>query len=298
MLWASENHKLERFIRQGNLARGVVERFVAGDDLEDAVEAIKALNARGIKGILDLLGEGVSDPAGVRGAVDDYLAAVKRIDETGIDTTVSVKLTQFGLAFDKGGCIDHLRRLTAEARAVGVPLEIDMEQSLYVSDTLDVYRVLHADFPELRVAMQSYLRRTPVDLEAMKQLHPKVRLVKGAYAEADEIAFQTRREIDAQYRFLTDWLLRYGTDPAIATHDHKLIHHARVAAEALDVGPGRFEIQMIYGIRRELQAKLAAQGQRVRVYVPYGVAWYPYLMRRMAERPANARFFLRALVGG
>jgi proline dehydrogenase len=295
LLWASEKSRMQNFISQSKLTRPVVARFVAGDHLEDAVNAIKDLNSRGIGGILDLLGEGVSDPDGAQGAADEYLTSIKRIEETKIDTTVSIKLTQLGLAFDKGTCIDHVRRLAAEARAVGTYVEIDMEQSEYVFDTIDVYRALHPDFPDLRLAMQAYLRRTAVDLETMATLKPKVRLVKGAYAEPEEIAFQKKAEIDAQYKFLTEWLFERGTMPAIASHDEKLIDHAKAVALHLGLDKDSFEVQMLYGIRPQLQEKLAADGYKVRTYVPFGSAWYPYLMRRMAERPANLKFFLRAL---
>ena len=296
-LWAAEKPRLERFAKHSRLTRRVVDRFISGGDLEDAVKVIKDLNERHIGGILDLLGEGVTDPAGAEAAFEAYLAAVKRIAETGIDTTVSLKLTQLGLAFDKGSCIDHLRKLAAEAQAAGAGLEIDMEQSDYVEDTLDIFRLMHTDYPTLRLALQSYLRRTPADLESMAELRPRVRLVKGAYAEHTDIAFHKRSEIDAQYRYLTRWLFEKGTDPAIATHDEELISHARKLAGEQPSGNKSFEVQMLYGIRRDLQNELARTGHRVRVYVPYGSAWYPYLMRRIAERPANLRFFLRALVG-
>jgi proline dehydrogenase len=298
MLWASEKPRVHRLVTEGRLTKNVVKRFVAGDVLEDAVHVIKELNAQGIGGILDLLGEGVSNPDEATRAAEEYLASIKRIDETQIDTTVSVKLTQLGLAFDKGQCIDHLRRLCAEATAIGTTIEVDMEQSAYVTDTLDVFRLLQADFPELRLAMQAYLRRTPLDLEEMADSRPKVRLVKGAYAEPPELAYQSKKEVDRQYAFLIDWLFAKGSDPGIATHDSDLIEHARRAAERTAVGKKGFEIQMLYGVRRELQDELARDGYRVRVYVPFGSAWYPYLMRRMAERPANLRLFLRALARG
>jgi proline dehydrogenase len=297
LLWAADKRAVQRFVAHSKLTTPVVDRFVAGDELEDAVQAIKELNAKGIGGILDLLGEGVVDPAGASAAAAEYLDSVRRIEETGIDTTVSIKLTQLGLAFDKGACIGHVRTLAAEARAIGTCVEIDMEQSEYVVDTLDVYRLLQADFPDLRLVVQSYLRRTPVDVETMAPLRPKIRLVKGAYAEPEHIAFQKRSEIDAQYRFLIDWVFQKGTDPAIATHDGALIDYARSVAERTGAGPKGFEIQMLYGIRRDLQESLASQGYRVRVYVPFGSAWYPYLMRRLAERPANLGFFLRAVAG-
>jgi proline dehydrogenase len=297
LLWASEKQWVERAVAKNKLTRQVVQRFVAGDHLEDAVQAIKDLNAGGIGGILDLLGEGVTDPAGAAGAAREYLDSIRRIEETGIDTTVTVKPTQLGLAFNKGACIDHLRRLAAEAEAIGTYVEIDIEQSEYVTDTIDVYKILQPDFPSLRLAIQAYLRRTPVDLEAMAPLKPRIRLVKGAYAEPDDIAFQKKAEIREQYRFLTDWLFGNGTDPGIATHEGELIDHAKNAAARTGAGPGGFEIQMLYGIRRDLQELLVRQGFRVRIYVPFGSAWYPYLMRRLAERPANVRFFLRALTG-
>lgn len=296
LLWASEKARVQKLVTETTLTRRVVDRFVAGEKLEDAVLAIKELNSRGIGGILDFLGEGVTDAAGANAAASDYLKAIRRISETKVETTVSVKLTQLGLSFDKGSCIDHLRVLTAEAQAIGAVVEIDMEQSEYVSDTLDVYRVLQADFPELRLAMQAYLRRTPVDLQMMAAMRPKVRLVKGAYAEPESVAFQKRTEIDSQYIWLTDWLFQQGRDPALATHDFKLIQHGKSAAAHAGLSKDSYEIQMLYGVRREMQEQLAAKGHRVRTYVPYGSAWYPYLMRRIAERPANLGFFLRALV--
>ena len=298
LLWASEKQKIQDLVTQNRLTKNVVKRFVAGDDLESAISAIKELNAKGIGGILDLLGEGVNDPAGAQAAAEEYLDSIRRIQETGIDTTVSVKLTQLGLAFDKGQCIDHLRRIAAEAQAIDVVVEIDMEQADYVFDTIDVYRILHTDFPELRVAMQTYLRRTPVDLETIAALKPKVRLVKGAYSEPEELAFQRKDEIDGQYRFLTEWLFEKGTDPGIASHDEALIKYAQAVAVANEVEKDGYEIQMLFGIRERYQEELARDGYRVRVYVPFGSAWYPYLMRRMAERPANLRFFLEALVRG
>jgi len=280
------------------LSRPVVERFVAGERLEDAVDAIIKLNRSGIGGILDLLGEGVTDPASASEAEDEYLASIKLIEETGIDTTVTIKLTQLGLAFDKAECIEYVRRLATEARSIGTYIEIDMEQTAFVSDTLEVYRALRADFDDIRLAMQAYLRRTPADLQAMAELRPKIRLIKGAYSESPEVAVQKRAEIDAQFAWLTDWLLANGTDPAIGTHDGALIDHCIASAGRAGVGKEGFELQFLYGIRRDLQQRLADEGYRTRVYVPFGSAWYPYLMRRMAERPANLRFFLRALAGG
>ena len=298
ILWASEKPRIKKLVVGNPLTARIVDRFVAGEDLEDAVAAIAELNHHGIGGILDLLGEGVTDPDGASAAADEYLESIKRIEETKIDTTVSVKPTQLGLGFDKGACIDHLRRLSAEAQVVGSRVEIDMEQSDFVGDTIDVFRTLQRDFETLRLAIQVYLRRTPIDLEDMAEAKPRIRLVKGAYNEPDEIAIQKGKEIDMQYRFLTEWLFENGADPAFATHDSKLIDHAIWTARKAGTGPKSFEIQMLYGVRSELQKILADQGYRVRVYVPYGSDWYPYLMRRLAERPANLRFFLRSLARG
>ena len=297
-LWVAEKPRIERLVTKSKLTEGIVGRFIAGDDLDDALEAIRVLNAKGIGGILDLLGEGVTDPEGAQSASDDYLRAIKRVEETGVDTTISVKPTQLGLSFDKGQCIDHLRRIAAEAAAIDMRVEIDVEQSEFVLDTLDVFRILQADYPDMRQAIQAYLRRTPVDLETFSGVKPRIRLVKGAYSEPDEIAFQKKAEIDNQFKFLIDWLFEKGTDPGIATHDSKLIDHARFAAVRTGADKKDFEIQMLYGVRTKLQEELVGQGYRVRTYVPYGSAWYPYLMRRIAERPANLLFFLRTLVRG
>lgn len=297
-LWASEKPGIQRFVTEGKLTRSVVKRFVAGDRLPDAIDAIRLLNATDIGGILDLLGEGVMDPAGAKTAFEEYLASIKVIETSGVDTTVSVKLTQLGLAFDQAACVDYIRVLASEAQTVGSSIEIDMEQSEYVPATLEVFKAIRREFPETRLAIQAYLRRTAVDLEDLgAEMPPRIRLVKGAYSEPPEAAFQKRSEIDAQFKYLTDWLFSKGSDPAIATHDDALIEHATKAAARAGGGAKSFEIQMLYGIRRDLQAQLAEQGHRVNVYVPFGSAWYPYLMRRIAERPANLRFFLRAIAG-
>ncbi|MFN2525274.1 MAG: proline dehydrogenase family protein [Actinomycetota bacterium] len=297
LLWASEKPKVRSTLTNGRFTRPVVRRFVAGDTLDSAIEAIRELNARSIGGILDLLGEGVTDPKGAEAAAEEYLKSIQVIAETGIDTTVSVKLTQLGLAFNKADSLDYLTLLAEEAAGVPAGVEVDMEQSEYVSDTLDVYRNLRASGHDVRLAIQAYLRRTAADLQAIAHLKPKIRLVKGAYSEAPEIAFAKRSEIDAQYEWLVEWLFEHARDPAIASHDGRLIKHAQRVAARVPGGKRSFEIQMLYGIRRDLQEELSRDGYRVRVYVPYGSDWYPYLMRRLAERPANLRFFARALAG-
>lgn len=297
LVWASGSPRLQRQVTQNLITRRVAQRFVAGDRLDNALAVAADLNARRIGAILDLLGEGVTDLLGAAHAVDEYEEAVSAIAARGLDATISIKLSQLGQTLDHAVCVANLNRILDRAAAVNIRVEIDMEESPLTSDTLRLFREAAAGHPQTRLAVQAALRRTPLDLEALAPLKPRVRLVKGAYAEPVDVAHRGRTEIRAQFRFLTDWLFQYGTDPAFGTHDGELIDYARVAAARAGKGPNEFEIQFLYGIRRDLQQELAGRGYRVRVYIPYGSAWYPYLTRRMAERPANLLFFLRALTG-
>jgi proline dehydrogenase len=297
LLWVAGNSRLQQTITKNPITSKAAHRFVAGERLEQALEAAAHLNGDGIGGILDLLGEGVTDTAGAAAAVEEYVAAAEAIAQRGLDATISIKLSQLGQTVDRDACVTNLARILDRAQSVGVPVEIDMEDSSLVADTIELYRKALTAHPQVRLAIQVMLRRTPLDLEELAPLKPRVRLVKGAYAEPIEAALQGKDEITAQFKFLTDWLFRHGEDPAFGTHDDALIHYAREVAAKAGKGPREFEIQMLYGIRRDLQHELARQGYRVRIYIPFGSAWYPYLMRRMAERPANLRFFLRALAG-
>ncbi len=297
LVWAAGSPRLQRQVTENPLARRVVHRFVAGERLDDALAAAADLNAQGIGGILDLLGEGVSDLAGATHAVEEYEQAASAIASRGLDATISIKLSQLGQTVDHDACVANLNRILDRAHAANVPVEIDMEDSALTSDTLRLFRDAAPGHPQTRLAIQAALRRTPLDLEALAALKPRVRLVKGAYSEPIEVAHHGRNEIRAQFKFLTDWLFQYGADPAFGTHDGELIDFARAVAVRAGKGPNEFEIQFLYGIRRDLQQELVSGGYRVRVYIPYGSAWYPYLTRRMAERPANLLFFLRALAG-
>jgi proline dehydrogenase len=297
LVWASGSPRLQRQVTQNPITRRVAHRFVAGERLDDALAVAAELNGHGIGGILDLLGEGVTDLAGAVHAVEEYEEAVSAIADRGVDATISIKLSQLGQTVDHDACVGNLNRILDRAQAVNIRVEIDMEDSALTSDTLRLFRDAASGHPQTRLAIQAALRRTPLDLEALAPLKPRVRLVKGAYAEPVEAAHQGRNEISAQFKFLTDWLFEYGTDPAFGTHDGELIDYAQTAAARAGKGPKEYEIQFLYGVRRDLQQKLASGGYRVRVYIPYGVAWYPYLTRRMAERPANLLFFLRALAG-
>jgi proline dehydrogenase len=297
LLWATNNPRVQHQMTENPIARRVSHRFVAGERLDEALEAATMLNAEGIVAILDLLGEGVTDLAGATHAVEQYEEATDAIAQRGLDSTISIKLSQLGQTVDRDACVANLNEILDHAQSVGVRVEVDMEDSSLVPDTLSLFREAVIKHPETRLAIQAALRRTPLDLEAMASLKPRIRLVKGAYAEPMELAQRGKDEIRAQYKYLTDWLFQYGTDPAFGTHDGELIDYARQAAIKAGKSPKDFEIQVLYGIRRDLQLKLTAAGYRVRVYIPFGEAWYPYLTRRMAERPSNLFFFLRAVIG-
>jgi proline dehydrogenase len=297
LVWASGSPRLQQQVTQHKITRRVAHRFVAGERLDEALAVAADLNTHGIGGILDLLGEGVTDLAGAAHAVDEYEEAAGAIAARNLDATISIKLSQLGQTVDRSACVRNLNRILDRAHAANLPVEIDMEDSSLTSDTLRLFQEAAAGHPKTRLAIQAALRRTPLDLEALAPLKPRVRLVKGAYSEPVEVAHRGRSEIRAQFKYLTDWLFQYGDDPAFGTHDGELIDYARNVAVRAGKGPNEFEIQFLYGIRRDLQQELADSGYRVRVYIPYGMAWYPYLTRRMAERPANLLFFLRALAG-
>jgi proline dehydrogenase len=295
--WAAGNERLERAVNTNPVVGRTVHRFVAGPELEDAVAVAVQLNADGIGGILDLLGEGVADLPGASAAAQEYIQAVEVIAERGIDSTVSLKLSQLGLMVDREACVRSLSAVLERARELGVGVEVDMEQSDIVGDTIEVFRRAAAEHPDTRLAIQACLRRTPSDLESLAPVKPRVRLVKGAYAEPLERALRAKKELTAQFQYLTDWLFARGSDPAFGTHDDACLQYAMRAAVRAGASQRDFEIQMLFGVRRDLQHSLAETGYRVRVYIPFGRAWYPYLMRRMAERPHNLVFFLRSLVG-
>ncbi len=297
LVWAGGNSQLQRVVNTNPMAAKMVHRYVAGPALEDGVAAAVQLNSYGIRGILDLLGEAVTDLTGAKDATSAYLQAVDTIADRGIDATVSLKLTQLGLSIDREACVGNLNTVLDRARDVGVGVEVDMEQSDVVTDTIEVFRDAAATHPDTRMAIQACLRRTPEDLDSMADLRPRIRLVKGAYAEPIDRALRSKKEITAEYQHLSEWLLKHGTMPAFGTHDDACIGFAMKAANRLGLGQRDYEIQLLYGIRRDLQHDLADKGYRVGVYIPFGSAWYPYLMRRMAERPANLLFFLRAAVG-
>ena len=298
LLWLSEQPRIFRFVRRNGLARRFAARFVAGETVETGVAALRQLNAAGITGTLDLLGEAVRTAAEARAARDTYLATLDRIQAVGAAANVSVKLTQMGLDLDPELCVAELRAILERAQAHGSFVRIDMEQSEYTERTLQLFkqRIYPAFGTTVGVVLQSYLRRTERDVEQMVALGARVRLCKGAYKEPATVAFPDKRDVDTNYVRCMDRLLLGGTYPAIATHDARILEHAKTFARDRGIAPTRFEFQMLYGVRRDLQLALRRQGYNVRVYVPFGTQWYPYLMRRLAERPANVAFLLGNVV--
>lgn len=298
LLVASTNRRLEKLMSTSPLARGLVSRYVAGDTLQEAIAVTRELRAHGIDVSLDLLGETVDDLAESAIATKAYVEAVRAIAENRLGATVSVKLSQLGIGLDPAVCADHLDELLRAAAEVGVPVEIDMEHSSVGPATLEAFRAAVHDHPGTRIAIQAAMRRTPGDLESFTGVTPRIRLVKGAFLEPIEKSLQERKEITAQYRYLADWALVNLPDPAFGTHDDACIDHVKRSADRLGIARRDFEFQMLHGVRRDVQRALAEEGYRIRVYLPYGMQWYPYLMRRMAERPANLLLFLRSLVSG
>jgi len=298
LLWLSEQPQVFRFVRRNGLARRFASRFVAGETVESAVAALRDLNAARLSASLDLLGESVQHAAEAHHARDTYLETLDRIRAAGADANVSVKLTQMGLDIDEALCVANLRAIIAKAKTHGSFVRIDMEQSTYTEKTLRLFR--DTFYPEfggaVGVVLQSYLRRTAKDVEDMIALRARVRLCKGAYQEPESVAFPAKRDVDANYVTCMERLLEHGHYPGIATHDEKIIAHAKAFTKRQAIAPDRYEFQMLYGVRRDLQQALRREGHNVRVYVPFGTHWYPYLMRRLAERPANIVFIVGNVV--
>ena len=294
LLWLSEQPQVFRFVRSNGLARRFASRFVAGETIDSALGALKELNAAKLSASLDLLGESVNSADEARAAQGSYLELLDRIKSAGADANVSVKLTQMGLDVDEALCVAHLRAIIGRARQYASFVRLDMEGSAYTERTLALFkRTLFPEFGQSTgVVLQSYLRRTARDVGEMIGLAARVRLCKGAYKEPAAVAFPDKADVDANYVACMEQLMERGNYPGLATHDEHIIEHAKAFARAKHIGPERFEFQMLYGVRRDLQLKLRREGWNLRVYVPYGTHWYPYLMRRLAERPANVWFIL------
>jgi proline dehydrogenase len=290
LLYLAHQEAIKDFVTHNPAVRRVARRFVAGETLDEAVQVTRRLNARGISVSLDHLGENVTEAGEARSAAEDYIAILGRIEAEGVEANISIKLTALGLDIDADLCRENVRRVLECARHHAIFVRVDMEGSAYTQRTLDLVLDLRCAFDNVGTVVQSCLYRTPGDVEALIARRTRVRLVKGAYLEPPEIAYPHKADVDEQYIKLMYALLERGRYPAIATHDERLITAARRFAADRQIARARFEFQMLYGIRRDLQEQLARQGYNVRVYVPYGTQWYPYLTRRMAERPANLVF--------
>jgi proline dehydrogenase len=274
----------------------LTSRFVAGSTIEREVAVCQKLNAEGYLATLDHLGESVTSLEEAEQSREAYLTALDRIAKLNLEATVSVKLTQLGLDFSEQACLANIECLVARAKSIGRMVEIDMESSAYVDRTLTLVSDLHARYGSVRAVIQAYLYRSESDIQNLCRLSIPIRLCKGAYRESSDMAFPRKKDVDANYVRLMLELFDRGTFPAIASHDEHILNRALAYIQERNIAADRFEFQMLYGIGRELQRRLVEAGYRLRLYVPYGNAWYPYFMRRLAERPANVIFLARNLL--
>jgi proline dehydrogenase len=292
LLYMAQNESVRKFVMSNRAARSVSRRFVAGEQLSEAIEAARVLNQKGMHVSLDHLGENVSDEQEAVSAAQDYMNILDRIKASGVDANISIKLTALGLDISKDLCESNVTRILEYAQQFPIFVRIDMEGSAYTERTVDMTLRLHERFEHVGTVIQSCLYRSKQDVEQLIAQGVRVRLVKGAYKEPKSIAFQLKSDVDRNYVRLMTLLLQKGNYPALATHDEAIIHTACKYALDNGISQDAFEFQMLYGIRRDLQEKLVRQGYHVRIYVPYGSQWYPYLTRRMAERPANLIFVM------
>lgn len=294
-LFLSRRRGLRRWMETSPFAARLTSRFVAGRRLEDVIAVALRLQQDGVLSTLDHLGENVTstqEAAAARACIEDALDAIAR---SSLRSTVSIKLTQFGLDISDSLCRSNVESVLLKARSIQSRVEIDMESSQYVSPTLRIVEDLHSSHNGLRAVLQAYLYRTQDDLRRLNSLRIPVRLCKGAYKEPPSIAWPKKHDVDSSYARLARLMLDDGEDPAFATHDPRMIDVVLEHAARSGRSPSSFEFQMLYGVRRDLQRMLVSSGYRLRLYVPYGDAWYPYFMRRLAERPANLLFILRNL---
>jgi proline dehydrogenase len=294
----ASSHTLKRLAsrygmrRSGSFAR----RFIAGETVPEAIAAAHVIEQQGLTVTLDLLGESVSTVDEASRATKAYIEIIGEIEKAGVGRNISLKLTQLGLDIDRATCVDNLRRILDAATPGGFFVRIDMENSPYTDATMEVFEtVWNIGCRNVGMVIQSYLKRSKADIERLSALGARVRLVKGAYREPREVAYQQKSEVDAAFIDLMHLLLQHGTYPAIATHDPAMIAATKQFVRDHQISKDAFEFQMLYGIRRDLQTELSGEGYRFRVYVPFGKEWFPYFMRRLGERPANVGFVVRNL---
>jgi proline dehydrogenase len=273
-------------------------RFIAGETVEEALESARTVQAQGLRLTLDQLGESVTNLDEAAAATREYLRVIEAILASGVEHNISLKLTQLGLDVDKASAVDNLRKILERAEPAGFFVRIDMENSPYTEVTLEIFETLwQQGYRQMGVVLQSALYRSEKDLQRVNALGARVRLVKGAYREPASVAYQKKADVDAAYARMVKTLLTEGHFPAIATHDPAMIELTRQFARERGIGPDAYEFQMLYGIRRDLQQALVADGYGVRVYIPFGRQWFPYFMRRLGERPANVGFVIRGIFG-
>jgi len=298
LLYLSRQQRIFDFVKNVGFARQMASRFVAGETIATALAAVEQLNAKGITASLDLLGESVSSEAEARDTGRQYLEILDRIEQKKLQANVSVKLTALGQDISDELGLEIVRQVLERAKQYKSFVRLDMESSAYTDRTLDTFeQTLYPDFPEnVGVVLQSALRRTLDDVERANRLKCRVRICKGAYLEAATVAFPDKADVDRNYVAAMHRLMEHGNYPGIATHDELIINEAKRFAKERGIASDRFEFQMLYGVRRDLQEQLVKEGYRMRVYVPFGSQWYPYLMRRLAERPANIAFMAGNIV--
>ena len=292
LLYLAQNDHLREFVISNRATRSVSRRFVAGEVLDDAIQATRVLNQRGMHVSLDHLGENVSDAREAKSAARDYITILDTIKQTGVDANISIKLTALGLDISQELCEENVCNILENAEKYPIFVRIDMEASAYTERTVDITLRMHQQFEHVGTVIQSCLYRSKQDVEQLIAQGVRIRLVKGAYQEPKEVAFQSKSDVDDNYVQLMRMLLLKGNYPALATHDEAIIDATCKYARDHGISKEAFEFQMLYGIRRDLQEKLVSQGYNMRIYVPYGSQWYPYLMRRLAERPANLMFVM------
>jgi proline dehydrogenase len=298
LLYLSNSPGFKSFLTRFKSFNNVTRRFVAGEELSDAATAIRQLNQKGIRASFDHLGESISSETETRAEVTEYIHVLDSISQNALDSNVSVKLTQLGLDISPDLCYENTRLIVQAAARQSNFVRIDMEDSTKTDATLEVFRRLRGEFENVGIVVQSYLYRTEKDVDELLGLGARIRLCKGAYKEPPEVAFQRKQDVDDNYVKIMKKLLPSGIYHGIATHDEQMIQATRDFAAESRIGADQFEFQMLYGVRRDLQDQLVNGGYRMRVYVPYGKYWYPYFMRRLAERPANVWFVMKNMAKG
>jgi proline dehydrogenase len=298
LLFLSRREGFKNFALRFRVLQKAARRFVPGETLDDAIRAVREVNRTNIRGTLDLLGENTLSREDAVRSAQEIIGIFDRIQAEKVDCNVSVKLTQLGMDLDTGFCFENLRDIVRRAREHGNFVRVDMEDSRYTERTVELVRRVHAEMDNVGAVLQAYLYRTERDAVRLLEQGIRIRLCKGAYLEPENVAFKEKRVTDTNFLHLTKMLLESGVYHGIATHDEAIIRAICDFARGRSIPKERFEFQMLYGVRRDLQQRLTRDGYPVRIYIPYGQRWYPYFMRRLAERPANLLFILRNLFRG